>query len=161
MCAHGLHIVGLIFRLFLLCFLAEHILPRNLGSTPLRDSYLCIGVCCCHFRAIFETGCVLCGSCSWRCLPGSLRLPKCLGPEEKESVAPSCSCVGCSSLCSLLVLGSCLFYLKPFLCFAVHIFNNELSESPGLGARNLSYIRSRTHTFQTTPGRPSVLVPRQ
>ena len=29
------------FRPFLLCFLAKRMFLRNLGSTPLRDSYLC------------------------------------------------------------------------------------------------------------------------
>jgi hypothetical protein len=43
--AHALTAFALLacifFRPFFLCFLAKRMFLRNLGSTPLRDSYLC------------------------------------------------------------------------------------------------------------------------
>ena len=55
-CIHGLGIAGprIFFRPFLLCFLAKRMFLRNLGSTPLRDSYRCdrgfLMPFLCHFR---------------------------------------------------------------------------------------------------------------
>lgn len=61
---------------------------------------------------------------------------------------------------SLLLLWSCLCYLKPFLCLSVPSFNKHISISPGLVRWNLSSTNLRTDTFQPRWGRPIlVLIP--
>ena len=84
-CTHCLALLACIFfRPFLSCFLAKGIFFRKLGSNPLRHSCICDQGFLMPFLCHFGTGFVWCGSWTWLCLHGNLRLPQCLGLEELQ-----------------------------------------------------------------------------